>query len=109
MRVHVGNGWSIVHLTDRVIELTKDDYVYRRITGADGFVRVRAEPGFNRNDLVNRAIQQTQRCDEDLSYRLAADVFPSARGSAQYRDKLRALRAKFETPEDSRIIGVKRA
>ena len=107
--MNVGGGWRIVHLTDRVVELSKDDWAYRRLTGRDGYVRVRAEPGMARTDIVNTAIEMAQKTDQDLSLRLAADLIPTARGAGQYRQKARALAVKFGTPEDPEVIGVKRA
>lgn len=109
MKAHVGSGWAIVHLTDRVVELRKDDHAYRKLTGRDGFVRCRAEPGMDRQMIINRAIKQALRSDAELAHRLAADVIPTARGVRQYQDKLRRLAVKFATPEDQEVIGVRRA
>lgn len=105
----IGAGWTIHHLTDRVIELRKDSYEYRRLTGRDGFVRVRAEPGMDRAQIIDRAIQQARKSDDALSFRLANDLMPTARGAGKYRDTLRKLTNRFATPEDPELIGVKRA
>ena len=105
----IGNGWRIVHLTDRVVELRKDDWSYRRLTGRDGYVRVRAEPGMDRSTIIETAIETARKTDQDLSFRLAAEVFPTARGVGEYRQKSRALATMFGTPEDPEVIGAKSA
>jgi hypothetical protein len=109
MRVAVGAGWNIVHLTDRCVELRKDDYAYRRLLGRDGFVRVRAEPGMSRDELITTAIKHALATDAELVQRVSADVFPTARGVAEYRRKQRGLSQRFGTPEDPEIIGRKAA
>jgi hypothetical protein len=109
MRPYVGGGWHIVHLSDRVVELRKDSYAYRRLTGADGFVRCRGEPGLDRDQLLHRAVQQAHKSDEALAHILAADVMPTANGVSKYRRQLQALAHKFGTGQESQAIGVKRA
>lgn len=109
MKAYIGNGWSITHLTDRVCELKKDDYSYRKITGADGFVRVRADQDVPRYDLIERAIERARQSDIELAMRIGYDIIPTARNVGKYRELLRSLHKKFATPEDPEIIGVKRA
>ena len=58
VRVNVGAGWHIHHLTDRVVELRKEDAVYRRFTNRDGYVRVRIEPQMTRQQALDAERQQ---------------------------------------------------
>ena len=109
MPTYVAAGWTIHHLSDRVIELRKDSYEYRRLTGRDGFVRVRAEPGMKRTDMVERAIKQAIACDTELAFRIANDIIPTAASAQKYVDTVRALAKRFATPEDPELIGVKHA
>jgi hypothetical protein len=87
--------------------LRKDSYAYRRLTGADGFVRCRGEPGLDRDQLLHRAVQQAHKSDEALAHILAADVMPTANGVSKYRRQLQALAHKFGTGQESQVIGVK--
>lgn len=109
MRAYVAAGWHVHHLTDRVVELRKDSYEYRRLTGRDGFVRLRAETGMDRAGLVERAVEMARETDEKLSFRVAAELIPTATALHRYRDQLRRLAPRFGTPEDPELIGVKRA
>jgi hypothetical protein len=109
MRPYVGAGWYIAHITDRVVELRKESYAYRRLTGVDGFVRCRGEPGLDRQQLLQRAVTQAVKSDEALAHLLAADVMPTAKGVSKYRRQLQALAHKFGTGQESQAIGVKRA
>jgi hypothetical protein len=104
--MHLGGGWNLVHKTDRVIELRKDDYTYRRLTGRDGYVRVRAEPGMDRQALINKAVELAQKNDEDLAHRILKQMMP--RRTRQYHMRQRELATAFGTPEDPEVIGVKR-
>lgn len=107
MRSGVGNGWQIRHLSDRVIELEKSDVAYRKFTGSDGVVRVRAEPGMDRGLLIERAITQANRCDAELALRVAKDALPTGKAYADYRTKTRNLAAMNATGEESFVIGAK--
>lgn len=109
MRVRVAPGWDITHLTDRVVELRKDDYAYRRFTGRDGFVLVRVEPGMTRDEAIGKAVKIAERNDADLGLRVAKGLMPSAVSLARYRNRQRQLVRAFGTPEDEAIIGRKRA
>ncbi len=95
MRVSLGSGWKITHLTDRVVQLTKDDPVYRRLTGRDGTVLVRGEPGMSRTDLITSAQKHAVKQDEHLSMLVTRDVLPKGKALIAYRDKLRQLRPAF--------------
>ena len=105
MRAYVGGGWHISHLSDRCVHLTKDDQTYRRLTGADGFVRCRAEPGMDRALMIQKALDEARKSDNELSLKVAADVLPHTR---EYRETLRKLAPAFATPEEPELIGVKR-
>ena len=107
MSVHLGAGWYLTHLTDRVVELRKDDPAYRRFTaGVGGYVRVRAEPGMDRNALIEKAVACAQQNDAALAERVAAQMMP--RHVTRYQDRQRQLATAFATPEDPEVIGVKR-
>lgn len=101
-------GWRVVHLTDRSIELRKNDYAYRRVTGRDGYVRMRAEPGMDRAGLLDEAFNLALKNDELLAERLAKDLVPRRVGGYQMQQRRFAWGA-FGTPEDPEVIGVKRA
>lgn len=107
MSVHLGAGWRLVHVTDRVVELRKDDPVYRRFIGRDGYVRVRGEPGMDRNALIEQAVQMAIRNDEELSQRVAKQLMPTK--ARQYQIRQGQLAQAFGTPEDPEIIGRKSA
>jgi len=109
MKAHVGGAWHIRHLTDRVVELVKDDLAYRRLTGRDGFVRVRAEPGMDRQQMLDKAIRIATENDVAISFRVAHDLIPSARATRTYREQVKKLAPTFATPEEPELIGVKRA
>ena len=109
MRVHLGAGWTIWHLTERVVELRKDDHAYRRFTGRDGYVRFRVEPGTNRDALLTGALVQAMRQDELLAERVARQLLPAGRALERYRAEQRRLALAFGTPEDEARIGRKRA
>jgi ribosomal protein L35AE/L33A len=103
---HLGAGWRLVHVTDRVIELRKDDAAYRRLIGRDGYVRVRAEPGMDRQALIEKAVEVAQRNDEALAERVAKQLMP--RHVTRYHARQGQLAAAFGTPEDPEIGGIKR-
>lgn len=95
MTAEVGAGWTIHHLTDRVVELRKDDPVYRRFTGRDGYVRTRAEPGMDRHMMVERAIKTAQRTDAELGRRVAKQLMPSVDALTRFRVKQRRMAWAF--------------
>src|SRR5690242_1802542 len=95
----IGNGWKIHHLTDREIELRKDDYTYRILTGRDGYVIIRAEPGMDRHIMVQKAISLAKKNDDVASLRMAKRLAPNMRDLANYTGKQVKLAKVFETPE----------
>lgn len=108
MAVTIGGGWTIHHLTDRVVELRKDDYAYRRATGRDGYVRIRAEPGMDQQTMIAKAVGMAKRNDEALALRLSKQLLPSAHALAAYQSKqVRMVRA-MSTGDELELIGVKR-
>lgn len=108
MLIESTRGWKVVHLTDRSIELRKNDYAYRRVTGRDGYVRMRAEPGMDRAVLLDQAFTVALKNDELLAERLNKQLVPRRLGGYQMRQRMMAQGA-FATPEDPELIGVKRA
>lgn len=108
MRVRVAAGWDLHHVTDRVVELRKDDPIYRRFTGMDGYVLVRVEPQMTRDQAITRAVEIAERIDAELGLKVAKQMMPSAVNLARYRRRQRHLAATFGTPEDESRIGRKR-
>lgn len=99
-------GWRVVHCTDRVVELRKESAVYRRFTERDGYVRLRGEPGLDRQFLLDKALTMAQRNDEDLAQRVAKQLMPQKLQKYQIEQKQWAR--VYGTPEDPEMIGVKR-
>lgn len=87
MRVSVGAGWHLYHLTDRVVELRKDDPVYRRFTGRDGYVKTRVDTNETRQTALERAIRMAQKNDELLAVRVGKQLMPSKAALARYQGK----------------------
>lgn len=98
MAVNLAVGWQLVHLTDRVIELRKDDYSYRRFTGRDGYVKVRGEPGMSRDALMTKAIQLAEQTDAALGLRVAEWLMPSAVALAKFKRQQKKLAPVFGVP-----------
>ena len=107
MLATLGAGWRIVHCADRVVELRKDDHAYRQYTGRDGYVRYRAEPGTERDAMIDAAIQRAVRMDAELANRMLQQMVPRRLGG--YRMEQRTFAPVFGTPEDPEVIGIKRA
>jgi hypothetical protein len=105
--VTIGAGWKLVHLTDRCIELQKDDYAYRKYLGRDGYVRYRVEPGYDRSAMINEAMALACSNDAEIAYRMASDLVPRRLGG--YQMKQRQFAWVMGTPEDPEIVGAKRA
>lgn len=108
MRTTFAN-WSIHHITPRDVELRKSCPVWRKYTGQDGVVHVRAEPGMDRALLIDRAYTLAEQADADLSQRLAKELMPSGRQWADYRRTCRQMAQVFGTGEERSVIGRKRA
>jgi hypothetical protein len=108
VRTNLAN-WTIHHITERDVELRKDDPAWRKYTGQDGVVHVRAEPGMDRAKMLDRAYTLAEQADADLSQRLAKELMPTGRQWADYRRKCRQMKQVFETGEERYAIGRKRA
>lgn len=106
MSVHLGAGWHLVHLTDREVHLRKDDPVYRRLTGCDGWVEACGEPGMDRQALINTAVALAKEQDERLAQRVSEQLM--LRNPGPYLRRQRQLSMAFRTPEAPQVIGVKR-
>jgi hypothetical protein len=102
----LGAGWKLVHLSDRCIELEKDDYAYRKYLGRDGYVRYRVEPGYDRCLMINEAMALACANDAKIAYRMASEIVPRRVGGYQMQQKTFAW--VMGTPEDPEIAGVKR-
>ena len=103
--MNLGEGWELVHLTDRVIELRKDTPAYRRVTDRPGFVMVRGEPGIDRNVLIEKALKFARINDEKIAGLIARQFAPDLYTLAKYERKQVRLRPAFATPEDPDSIG----
>jgi len=103
--VNLGGGWKLVHLADRCVELQKEDYAYRKYLGRDGFVRYRAEPGYDRYTMIQEAMKIAQANDASIAQRMAEQLVPRRLGG--YQMKQRQFAQVFGTPEDPELIGVK--
>jgi hypothetical protein len=104
MRQYFGGGWWIRHYTDREFVITKEDYLYRQVTGEDGYVKVAVQPGLSREELYKEAERIALQCDAKVMEFVARDVLPDM---ASYRMKATPVNKLFETPESERIIGRK--
>ncbi len=93
-------------MTDRCIELRKDDATYRSKFGRDGYVRVRGEPGIDRAALIDRARTEAQESDAALAEQIGKQIV--LRNVPGFQARQRAMAWAFGTPEDPEIIGVRR-
>lgn len=98
MSVTLGAGWELTHATDRVLELRKPCPMYRRITGRDGYVRLRAEPGMDRQQLINGAIELAKRNDAALGDIVARQLLP--RNVRGYQLQQQQLANGFAVPAE---------
>lgn len=98
MRVMVAPGWRITHLTDRVVRLEKDDVLYRRFTGRDGFVVQRVEPGMTRDEAISKAVQMAERNDAELGLKVAARMMPSQVALGRLRRRQKQFAHVFGIP-----------
>lgn len=106
MKAAVGGGWVITHLTDRVCEMRNESWAYRRLTGQDGIVRVRTEPGFDRAHMIDKGVAKARESDEMLAQLLGRDLMPSF---VKFRETSKRMATAMMTGEESPLIGVKRA
>lgn len=109
MRPYVGAGWYIHHLTDRVVSLRKESEVYRRLTGADGYVTTAVQPELTRDECFEQAVKKAQAMDEQVSFMVAQDIIPKASALQTYHMKANRLNQAFKTPEHQSVIGRKSA
>jgi hypothetical protein len=103
------NGWEIVHLTDRSIELRKDTPGYRKVIRRPGYVLIRGDPTMKRETLIDKAFTLAERNDAALADIFAKQMLPDLHRVAAYQGKQVQMRRAFATPEDAAVIGVKRA
>ena len=108
MKAYVGAGWYIWHLTDRNVQLRKDDPVYRKLTGLDGYVNYMAQPGYDKGQMIEEAMQKAKEQDEQLCYLVAKEIIPRGSKVQTYQMKAHRINRAFQTPEDASVIGRKR-
>mgnify|MGYP003421030628 CR=1 FL=1 len=101
MTVVLGAGWELTHATDRVLELRKPCPVYRRLTGRDGYVRLRAAPGMDRQQLIHQAMETAKHNDARMGDIVAKQLLPSTmqRHRLQQRQLASAFAIGGEEPE----------
>ncbi len=104
----IGNGWTVFHLTDRTLELRKESAEYRRLTGADGFVLVRGEPGIPRHVLFEQAEEKARELDAELARRIAAELLPTPQALGVYAGKVKQYVPVMNTGQEMAAIGRKR-
>ena len=105
----IGNGWTVFHLTERTLELRKESAEYRRLTGADGFVLVRGEPGIPRHVLFEQAEEKARELDAELARRIALELLPTPQALNVYAGKVKQYVPVMSTKEEEAWIGRKRA
>jgi hypothetical protein len=88
-RVNLGAGWVLKHITDRTVYLVKEDVVYRSLTGRDGYVLVRGEPGATREQMLEHAQREAEETDAKLGLMLGERLLP-----ANFKIKERAKKYK---------------
>lgn len=94
--MNIGNGWRIVHKTDRTVELRKDDATYRRLVRRDGYVLVRVEPGTSEQAMMQEAIARAQESDAAIAEIVAQRIMP--RHVTRFHDQQRQLARAFGIP-----------
>lgn len=105
----IGNGWQVWHETERTLELRKDSADYRRLTGRDGFVLVRGEPGIPKHILYQEATEKAIALDDELARRIASELLPTRQALGVYGGKVKAYVPVMNTGEEEAAIGRKRA
>lgn len=100
MRTYVGAGWHIYTLTDRVVELRKEDHAFRVLTGGDGFVRVRVDPEMTREQAVTIAIETALKLDAKIAEMAALGILKSSRSINRYREVTDQLERLFAIPDE---------
>jgi len=104
----IGNGWTVWHETERTLELRKESHEYRRLTGRDGFVLVRGEPGIPKHILYERAMKDAERVDAQLAERIAREEFPTAKALSAYAIDVKQYVPVMSTGEEEAFVGRKR-
>lgn len=107
MKAYVGAGWYIWHLTDRNVQLRKSDPVYRKLTGLDGFVNYSVQPGYDKGQMLDEAMEKAKAEDERLSFLVAQDIIPRGSRVQTYQMQAHRLNRAFRTAEDASVIGRK--
>ncbi len=105
----IGNGWNVWHETERTLELRKDSADYRRLTGRDGFVLVRGEPGIPKHILYQEATEKAIALDDELARRIASELLPTRQALVTYGEKIRQWGQVMNTGEEQAYLGRKRA
>lgn len=105
----IGNGWTVWHETERTLELRKDSADYRRLTGRDGFVLVRGEPGMPKHLLYQQATEKAIELDAELAKRIALELLPTPQALNTYAIKAKQYVPVMNTGEEPALIGRKRA
>lgn len=100
----IGAGWAIHHVTDRTVELRKDDLTYRRLTGSDGYVRVRVEPQMTRQQAIELAMGEALKNDAKISELVARQLMPNVGRLNQYRSEQNRLRNVFAVPSEEEKV-----
>lgn len=104
----IGNGWQVFHETERTLELRKDSADYRRLTGRDGFVLVRGEPGMPKHLLIQQATEKAIELDAELAKRIALELIPTPQELGIYGGKVKAYVPVMNTMEEVAFVGRKR-
>jgi hypothetical protein len=109
MRTYVGAGWHIRHLTEHVVDLRKEDYLYRKVTGKDGFVIQKVQKGMTRAECLEEAIKKAIATDEKLAFLVAKEIIPQGSKVQTYQMQAHRLNRCARTDEDEAVIGRKKA
>ena len=104
----IGNGWTVFHQTDRTLELRKDSAEYRRLTGRDGFVLVRGEPGMPKHLLMQQATEKAIELDAELARRIALELIPTPQALTTYAIKAKQYVPAMSTGEEEAFLGRKK-
>lgn len=104
MKAYVGAGWYLYHVSDRVVELRKDSYEYRRFTGRDGYVRTRIDPEMTRSQGIEKALTFAAKNDEALALRLSKRLLPSAHALAEFQGKQVQMARVFGVKDEERKV-----
>lgn len=104
----IGNGWMVWHQTERTLELRKESAEYRRLTGRDGFVLVRGEPGIPKHVLYQQAEEKAIELDAELARRIALELLPTPQALGIYGGKVKQYVPVMNTGQEESAIGRQR-